>query len=60
MAIAKELGVRAASGIDVRNNLVELYVPKEEKEKLEAVLRESGQEPPDWVEIVIQPLLAPA
>ena len=59
-AVVKELGVRASSGIDVKNNVVELYLPEAEKEKLDAGLRTSGLKLPDRVEIVIAALPAPA
>lgn len=59
-AILQELGVQAASGIDIRNNVVQFYLPEAEKKKLDAGLREAGLELPDRVELVIQPLPAPA
>ena len=58
--ILKDLGVLAASGIDVKKNMVELYLPDEEKDKLDTGLRESGQSLPDRVEIIISPLPEPA
>ena len=60
MAIVREMGVRAASGIDISNNVVHLYLPEVEKEKLEEGLKEPGLELPDKVEIVIQALPSPA
>ena len=58
--ILKGLGVLASSGIDVKRNIVELYLPEDEKEKLDTGLRDSGLELPDRVEIVIAPLPEPA
>ena len=60
MAVVKDLGVRASSGIDVQNNMVELYLPEAEKEKLDAGLRTSGLKLPDRVEIIISALPEPA
>ena len=53
MAIIGELGIRAASGIDITNNVVELYLSEVEKAELDAALKKSGLELPDRVEIVI-------
>ena len=53
MAIIGELGIRAASGIDITNNVVELYLSEVEKAELDAPLKKSGLELPDRVEIVI-------
>ncbi len=58
--ILEGLGVLASSGIDVKRNIVELYLPEEEKEKLDTGLRDSGLKLPDKVEIVIAPLPVPA
>ena len=58
--ILEELGILAASGIDVKRNIVELYLPEEEKEKLDTGLQDSALELPDKVEIVIAPLPQPA
>ena len=58
--ILKDLGVLAASGIDVKKNMVELYLPEEEKDKLDTGLQKSGQSLPDRVEVVISALPEPA
>ena len=58
--ILEGLGILASSGIDVKRNIVELYLPEEEKEKLDTGLQDSALELPDKVEIVIAPLPQPA
>ena len=50
--ILRQLGIRAASGIDITSNVVELYLSEEEKEELDAGLKKSGLELPDRVKIV--------
>ena len=59
-AFIRDLGIRAASGIDVTNNVALLYLSEEGKEKLDAALRKSGQQLPDEVEIVIKAPPSPA
>ncbi len=46
--------------IGVTKGIVELYLPEEEKEKLDIALRDSNQTLPDRVKIVISPLPEPA
>ena len=58
--ILEGLGILASSGIDVKRNIVELYLPEEEKEKLDTGLQDSALELPDKVELVIAPLPQPA
>jgi hypothetical protein len=48
--VTEELGVRADSDINITKNRAEIYVT--DKERLEAALRESGQELPEHVEVV--------
>jgi hypothetical protein len=48
--VTEELGIRADSDIDITKNRAEIYVT--DKERLEAALRESGQELPEHVAVV--------
>ncbi len=48
--ITEELGIRATSDINITKNRVEIYVT--DRGRLEAALRESGQEMPEHVAIV--------
>ena len=50
--ILSQLGIRASSGIDITNNVVQLYLSEVEKEELDARLKESGLELPGNVEVV--------
>ena len=50
--ILRQLGIRASSGIDITNNVVQLYLSELEKEELDAALKRSGLELPDNVEVV--------
>ena len=52
-AILEQLGIRAASGIAITSNVVQLYLTEEEKKELDAALKKSGLELPDKVEVVI-------
>ena len=52
-AILRQLGIRAASGIDIHNNVVQLYLSEREKAELDTGLKKSGLELPDKVEVVI-------
>ena len=60
VAMVKELGFRASSGIDVPNNMVRLYLTAKEIEKLEMELQKSGLTLPDRVELVDEPSESPA
>ena len=51
-AILEQLGIRAASGIDIINNVAQIYLSEAEKEELDAGLKRSGIELPDKVEVV--------
>ena len=50
--ILRQLGIRASSGIDITNNVVQLYLSEVEKEELDAALKESGLKLPNKVEVV--------
>ncbi len=50
--ILNQLGIRASSGIDITNNVVQLYLSEAEKEELDAELKKSGLKLPDKVEVV--------
>ena len=52
-AILRQLGIRAASGIDITRNVVQLYLSEKDKEELDEALKKSGLELSDKVEIVI-------
>ncbi len=51
-AILKRLGIRASSGIDITNNVVQLYLSEADEEELDAGLKKSGLKLPDKVEVV--------
>ncbi len=50
--ILRQLGIRASSGIDITNNVVQLYLSEVDKEELDADLKRSGLKLPDNVEVV--------
>lgn len=52
-AILEQLGIRAASGIDITRNVVQLYLSEAEKEELDEALKRSGLVLPDKVEVVM-------
>ena len=59
MNVAAEVGIRAESGINVSQNLVELYVT--DGEQLESALEQAGLSLPDHVQVVpVSELSAPA
>lgn len=60
VAMVKELGFNAASSIDIRNNVAQIYLSLKEKEELEKALREAGLVLPDKVELVAEAPLSPA
>jgi len=51
-AILSQLGIRASSGIDITNNVVQMYLSESENEELDAGLKDSGLKLPNKVEVV--------
>ena len=60
VSMVKELGFKASSGIDLPNNMVELYLTAKEIEKLEIELQKSGLTLPNRVELVEESPPSPA
>ena len=58
--MVKELGFKPGSGLDIRNNMVQLYLTAKEIEELEMDLRKAGLTLPDNVELVAAAPAAPA
>ena len=58
--MVKELGFKPGSGLDIPNNVVQLYLTAKEIEKLEMDLRKAGLTLPDNVELVAEAPPAPA
>ena len=58
MATLEKFGLGADSGIDVKGNVVELYMLQEDRDELDDVLQESGLELPDRVKIEVVTSLA--
>ena len=60
VSMVKELGFKASSGIDLPNNMVELYLTAKEIEKLEIELQKSELTLPNRVELVEESPPSPA
>ena len=58
--IVNELGFRPGSGLDIHNNMVQLYLTAAKIEELEIELRKAGLTLPDNVELVAAAPPAPA
>ena len=58
--MVKELGFKPGSGLDIPNNMVQLYLTAKEIEQLEMDLRKAGLTLPDNVELVAAAPAAPA
>ena len=59
-AMVKELGFNFGSGLDIRNNVVQLYLTGAEIEELEVELKKAGLTLPDNVELVAAAPARPA
>ena len=60
VAMVKGLGFDAGSGIDIPNNVAQIYLSAKKKEELEKALQEAGLVLPDRVELVAQRPPSPA